>query len=172
MKSRVFTVGHSTRTHEELFSLLDKNEISLLLDVRTYPSSKFCPQWNSTEIQSDLPAWLSYDWLPEIGGKRKPQPHSINTAWKNASFRSFADYMQTDEFLSGIYYLMSYINCDQTAIMCSEAVWWKCHRHLIADHLTGFQLCKVFHIMENGLNRHKMKEFAVVGNKTISYPGA
>jgi uncharacterized protein (DUF488 family) len=167
---KIHTIGHSTRTHEEFFDMLAINKIELAVDVRSYPTSKFCPQWNRVEIEHKSP--IDYMWLPILGGKRKPLPKdkTLNGAWRNASFRGYADYMQTQDFLDGIEYLISLAEKRRLAIFCSEAVWWKCHRSMIADALVSMDI-EVRHIMSNTkCDTHELREFAVVGD-TITYPG-
>ena len=134
---RIWTIGHSTRTVDEFISLLKENKIKLLVDVRAWPGSKRYPQFNKDTLAESLTAHgISYEHFPELGGKRKSKPDSRNTAWRNASFRGYADYMETDQFQKGIERLLNIAEeTGPTAIMCAEAVWWRCHRSLIADHL-------------------------------------
>jgi uncharacterized protein (DUF488 family) len=149
--------------------LLSTYGVNHLVDVRSFPGSKYCPQWNAQEIVNDLPDWLQYGRIPELGGKRKASSNSINAAWRNASFRGYADYMQTDDFRRGVDDLLEVAEHDVVAIMCAEAVWWKCHRHMIGDYLTGMNICEVRNIMDNGASVHKLTDFAVVEN-TVFYP--
>jgi uncharacterized protein (DUF488 family) len=134
---RIWTIGHSTRTVDEFISLLKENKIKLLADVRAWPGSKRYPQFNKDTLAESLTAHgISYEHFPELGGKRKSKPDSRNTAWRNASFRGYADYMETEQFQKGIERLLNIAEeTGPTAIMCAEAVWWRCHRSLIADHL-------------------------------------
>src|SRR5512132_1459137 len=144
---RIWTIGHSTRAIDEFISLLEENEIKLLVDVRAWPGSKRYPQFNKDALAESLNAQgIRYEHFPELGGKRKSKPDSRNTAWRNASFRGYADYMETEQFQKGIERLLDVAaEAGPTAIMCAEAVWWRCHRSLIADYLkaTGW---KVIHI--------------------------
>jgi uncharacterized protein (DUF488 family) len=133
----MWTIGHSTRTIDEFIFLLKENEINLLADVRAFPGSKRYPQFNKDALAESLTAnGIRYEHFPELGGKRKSKPDSRNTAWRNASFRGYADYMETQEFQNGIERLLDVATeSGPTAIMCAEAVWWRCHRSLIADYL-------------------------------------
>jgi uncharacterized protein (DUF488 family) len=145
---RIWTIGHSTRTIDEFISLLKENEIKLLGDVRAWPGSRRYPQFNKEALAESLTAHgISYEHFPELGGKRKSKPDSRNTAWRNASFRGYADYMETEQFQKGIERLLNVAEeTGPTAIMCAEAVWWRCHRSLIADHLKARGI-EVLHIL-------------------------
>jgi uncharacterized protein (DUF488 family) len=134
---RIWTIGHSTRTIDEFISLLKENDIKLLADVRGWPSSKRYPQFNKDALTQSLAAHgIRYEHFPELGGKRKAKPDSHNTAWRNASFRGYADYMESTQFQKGIERLLqAAAEAGPAAIMCAEAVWWRCHRSLIADYL-------------------------------------
>ena len=134
---RIWTIGHSTRAIDDLILLLEENKIKLLADVRAWPGSKRYPQFNKEALAESLTArGISYEHFPELGGKRKSKPDSRNTAWRNASFRGYADYMETEQFQKGIERLLDVAEeTGPTAIMCAEAVWWRCHRSLIADYL-------------------------------------
>src|SRR5215211_7604841 len=134
---RIWTIGHSTRGIDEFISLLDENEIKLLADVRAWPGSKRYPQFNKDALAESLIAHgIRYEHFPELGGKRKSKPDSHNNAWGNASFRGYADYMETAQFQKGIERLLDIAaETGPIAIMCAEAVWWRCHCSLIADYL-------------------------------------
>jgi uncharacterized protein (DUF488 family) len=137
-ESTVWTIGHSTRPIDEFICLLRAHQIDLLLDVRTVPRSRHNPQFNMyTLAQSLLDAGLRYRHLPKLGGLRKPRKDSLNDGWRNASFRGYADYMQTEEFQGALEELMACGRDENTAIMCAEAVPWRCHRSLIADALVS-----------------------------------
>ncbi|MGH7490528.1 MAG: DUF488 family protein, partial [bacterium] len=141
----IWTLGHSTRPIDELIGLLRVHQISLLVDVRTVPRSRYNPQFNTDQLALSLrDAGLRYRHLPELGGLRKPKKDSVNDGWRNASFRGYADYMQTDKFQRALEELMAYGT--RTAIMCAEAVPWRCHRSLIADALVS-RRWNVRHIM-------------------------
>jgi uncharacterized protein (DUF488 family) len=137
MALTIWTIGHSTRPIEELLGLLCAHEIGLLVDVRTVPRSRYNPQFNRDTLAHSLHgAGLQYRHLPELGGLRKPRKDSVNQGWRNDSFRGYADYMQTNEFREALEELIAESGLQLTAIMCAEALPWRCHRSLIADMLT------------------------------------
>jgi uncharacterized protein (DUF488 family) len=144
----VWTIGHSTRSREEFQQLLLANEIGSLVDVRSYPGSRRYPHFNQAELSADLPTiGIDYHHLKSLGGRRKPSPQSKNTAWQNPSFQGYADHIDTDEFKQGIRDLLSLARQKRTVIMCAEAVWWRCHRGLIADYLK-VNGAEVIHIID------------------------
>ena len=168
---RIWTIGHSTRGIDEFISLLNENQIKLLVDVRAFPGSKRYPQFNKEALAASLSAHgIRYEHFPELGGKRKSKPDSRNTAWRNASFRGYADYMETEQFQRGIERLLDVSRLDgATAIMCAEAVWWRCHRSLIADYLKarGFE---VLHILgANKVEPHPNTSAARILNGELTY---
>ncbi len=133
----VLTIGHSTRTLEELIELLRHHEVELLIDVRTVPASRRMPHFMKASLERSLPDHgIAYMHMPELGGLRKPKPDSINSGWRNVGFRGYADYMQTDQFWDAIRRLEELATARRVAIMCAEALPWRCHRSLIADALT------------------------------------
>jgi uncharacterized protein (DUF488 family) len=132
----VWTIGHSNRSLDEFLALLAAFEIEVLADVRRFPGSRKHPHFNQEALSHSLGATgISYEFFPELGGRRKPRPDSLNTAWRNESFRAYADYMETGEYRAGVERLLSIAEERRVAIMCSEAVWWRCHRSLVADYL-------------------------------------
>ena len=169
----LFTIGHSTHPIETFIGLLSARTIGLLIDVRSYPSSRRWPQFNQVELQRSLEgAGITYRWAKALGGrrhsKRADSPHG---AWEHPAFRSYADYTDTPEFEAGLKELMQAALEVRTAIMCSEGLWWQCHRRIISDHLTvrGWQ---VTHIMPNGkLVAHVLPDFATVNVNRIVYDG-
>jgi len=168
---RIWTIGHSTRSIDEFISLLKENEVKLLVDVRTWPSSKRYPQFNKDALAESLNAQgIRYEHFPELGGKRKAKPDSRNTAWRNASFRGYADYMETEQFQKGIERLLDVASeTGPTAIMCAEAVWWRCHRSLIADYLK-VRGVEVMHILgANKIEPHPYTPAARIVNGELSY---
>lgn len=168
---RIWTIGHSTRGIDEFISLLSENEIKLLVDVRAFPGSKRYPQFNKEALAESLNAHgIRYEHFPELGGKRKSTPDSRNTAWRNASFRAYADYMETDQFQKGIARLLDVAEkAGPPAIMCAEAVWWRCHRSLIADYLKARGL-EVLHILgANKVEPHPYTSAARIENGELSY---
>ena len=146
----IWTIGHSTRQLEELIALLHSFSILRVVDIRNYPGSKRFPHFNKEALEISLPKNnIAYTHLKELGGRRKPIPGSINTAWKNEAFRGYADYMQTKDFKKGIERLEIFASQNPTAFMCSEGVWWSCHRSLVSDYLK-IRGWKVWHIMAIG----------------------
>jgi uncharacterized protein (DUF488 family) len=143
----IYTIGHSIRPIKEFIDLLKSFSITMLADIRSYPGSRRYPQFNKAALQQSLSAeGIQYIHLPELGGMRKPKPDSKNTAWHNPGFRGYADYMETDDFKNGIKRLEEIAIVHLTAYMCSEAVWWSCHRSLVSDYLK-LRHWKVTHIM-------------------------
>jgi uncharacterized protein (DUF488 family) len=132
----IWTIGHSTRPIEEFHDLLAESRIEFIADVRSYPGSRRYPQYGREALAAALAAHaIGYHWLPSLGGRRRVSPDSPNVAWRNASFRGYADHMSTAEFAQGLGQLSEIANKTRTAIMCSESVWWRCHRSMIADAL-------------------------------------
>lgn len=135
-RSTIWTLGHSTRPLEEFFELLQSAEITAIADVRRFPGSRRYPQYNQAALTDSLAAaGIQYVWLPELGGRRRPRPDSPHTAWRNASFRAYADYMDTEAFDEGVGRVTALSAQERVALMCAEAVWWQCHRALISDYL-------------------------------------
>ena len=170
---RIWTIGHSTREIDEFISLLKKNETKLLVDVRAFPSSKRYPQFNRDALAESLNAHgIRYEHFAELGGKRKSKPDSRNTAWRNASFRGYADYMETEQFQKGIERLLEVAaEAGPTAIMCAEAVWWRCHRSLVADYLKARGV-EVLHVLgANKVEPHPYTSAARIVNGELSYAG-
>jgi uncharacterized protein (DUF488 family) len=168
---RIWTIGHSTRTIDEFISLLKENEIKLLADVRAWPGSKRYPQFNKEALTESLSAYgIRYEHFPELGGKRKSTPDSRNTAWRNASFRGYADYMETQQFQKGVERLLGLSQETGTAaIMCAEAVWWRCHRSLISDYLKVRDI-EVMHILgATKVEPHPYTSAARIVNGELSY---
>jgi uncharacterized protein (DUF488 family) len=168
---RTWTIGHSTREIDEFISLLKENQIKLLVDVRAFPASKRYPQFNKEALAKLLNAHgIRYEHFPELGGKRKMKPDSRNTAWRNASFRGYADYMETEKFQGGIERLLDVAaESGATAIMCAEAVWWRCHRSLIADYLKARGL-EVIHILgAKKVESHPYTSAARIVDGKLSY---
>ncbi|MGP3776030.1 DUF488 domain-containing protein [Streptomyces sp. SDT5-1] len=137
MAHRILTIGHSTRDFDEVVRMLRNNDVTCLVDVRSYPSSRKYPQWNQAAVVEALPPDISYRWLPRLGGRRHTPKgvHSPNGAWRVKAFRDYADYMDSDEFREGLAELLDIAEHERPAIMCSEAVPWRCHRRLITDAL-------------------------------------
>ena len=168
---KVWTIGHSTRTIDEFISLLQTNQIRLLVDVRSLPGSKRYPQFNKEALADSLgKTGIRYEHFPELGGRRKAKPESKNTAWRNASFRGYADYTETEEFRKGVERLLDLAGgAGPNAIMCAEAVWWRCHRSLISDYLKARGM-EVMHILDaNKTQPHPYTSTARIVNGKLSY---
>jgi len=169
----LYTIGHSTRPIDEFLDLLFAYDVELLVDVRTIPKSRQNPQFNRESLCESLEnAKIAYEHMASLGGLRKAKKDSPNIGWRNPSFQGFADYMQTDSFLQGLEDLMQLARARRTAIMCSEAVPWRCHRSLIADALLirGWQVDEIIGL--KSCREHKLTPFAKVQGLKITYPPA
>lgn len=170
---RLWTIGHSTRSSDEFLALLQSQDIQRLVDIRRYPGSRRYPHFHAAALAKDLSlAGIGYEEKPTLGGRRTAQSDSPNSGWKNASFRGYADYMQTEEFETALDELMSLGANERTAIMCAEAVPWRCHRSLVADALLvrGWD---VAHIMSPSQVRpHRLTTFAQVQSGRLVYPAS
>lgn len=167
----VFTVGHSTRTIDEFIRLLHAHGVTRVIDIRTVPRSRHNPQFNRDCLKESLQAaGIGYTHMAELGGLRHPRRDSINTGWRNDSFRGYADYMQTPEFRTALDHLIRLAHHDQIALMCAEALPWRCHRSLIADVLL-IRGIRTEDIMGLGSRRlHILTAFAKVHGDQIFYP--
>lgn len=168
----IWTIGHSTRGLAEFLELLAANKIEALADVRRFPASRRYPHFNQRQLSQSLAqAGIEYVPLPELGGRREPRPDSRNTVWRNEAFRGYADYMETPEFQAGIERLLAVAHNRRTAIMCSEALWWRCHRALISDHLKSAGIT-VEHIVDLKKNEaHPYTSAAKFEDGKLSYAG-
>jgi uncharacterized protein (DUF488 family) len=171
-KLEIWTVGHSTRPLEELVEALRSFEIKVLADVRSFPASRRYPQFNKEQLKASLAAaGIEYQHFPELGGRRRVRPDSLNVSWRNESFRGYADYMETNNFREGIAHFLDVAHVSRTAIMCAEAVWWRCHRSLISDYLKAKGV-EVMHIMAPGKSEaHPFTSAARIVNGELSYRG-
>ncbi len=167
----ICTIGHSTHPLEEFVNLLKKNEVTHLLDVRTVPRSRHNPQFNKETLPDSLRAvGIKYTHLPGLGGLRHARKDSINEGWRNASFRGYADYMQTQEFVENVNQVIELAAHDCCALMCAEAVPWRCHRSLIADALV-VRGVRVEDIIDNhGRKPHSLTPWAQTDGLKIFYP--
>lgn len=165
------TIGHSTRTLQSFLDLLTAHAVERLVDVRTVPRSRHNPQFNQDALPAALAAvGIRYAHLPGLGGLRHTRGDSVNTGWRNASFRGFADYMQTPAFVESLQELLDFISGERIALMCAEAVPWRCHRSLLADALT-LRGVRVEHILSGVRCRpHTLTPFARVEGTRITYP--
>jgi uncharacterized protein (DUF488 family) len=167
----IFTVGHSTLPIEKFFTLLHTYGIQRLADIRTVPRSRHNPQFNGDALGGALKREnIEYVPLPALGGLRHARKDSPNTGWRNTSFRGYADYMQTHEFAVGLDELISLSQGRRTAIMCAEAVPWRCHRSLVADALIVREIPVVEILSATSYRDHKLTPFAYVAGVSITYP--
>lgn len=168
---RVHTIGHSTRPLEDFLGILRAHGISSLIDIRTVPKSRHNPQFHIDSLSLTLPAaGIEYQHLPSLGGLRRPRKDSPNRGWRNVSFRGYADHMGTEEFASGIEELLGIARTRPTAIMCAEAVPWRCHRSLVGDALLvrGIEVIDIYD--ESKATPETLTRFAVVDGLSITYP--
>ena len=171
MKKIIYTIGHSTHPIEEFIAILKEYEITELVDVRTIPKSRHNPQFNDQELAHELRNHhIGYRHEKHLGGLRHAKKDSINLGWHNASFRGFADYMQTEEFANALQKLIEQAHHKIVAIMCAEAVPWRCHRSLIGDALLvhGIHVQDIYSLTSS--KPHTMTPFAKVHGKNITYP--
>ena len=168
----VWTIGHSTRPIDDFVAALQSFRIGALVDVRTYPGSRRYPQFNKPNLAASLAeVAVQYQHSPELGGRRRANPDSLNMAWRNEMFRGYADHMESKEFGEGIDRLLGLATKTRTAVMCAEAVWWKCHRSLIADYLKARGVT-VIHILGEGKSEeHPFTSAARIINGELSYRG-
>jgi uncharacterized protein (DUF488 family) len=169
----VWTIGHSTHPLETFVALVRAHGVTAIVDVRKIPRSRRHPQFNVDTLPTSLgAAGLGYVHRPGLGGLRRERADSVNRGWKNPSFRAYADYMQTDEFARELDALVALGMRERVAIMCAEAVWWRCHRSLIADALVA-RGEPVLHILTpERAEPHVLRDFARVEDGRVTYPGA
>ena len=169
----VYTVGHSTRPAPAFIALLAAHGVTGLADVRTVPRSRHNPQFNGEALAATLArARLDYRPFPGLGGFRRAAAQSMNAGWRNASFRGYADYMQTPEFAANLGELLAFAGERTIAVMCAEAVPWRCHRSLIADALSVRGIRAEEIVSETRTQAHRITAFAHVDGTTITYPPA
>lgn len=168
----IFTIGHSTRPIEEFVRLLEAHGVKQLIDIRTVPRSRTNPQFNRDTLPNSLKdAGIGYLHMPALGGLRHARADSPNTAWRNPSFRGYADYMQTPEFAAAIDSLIELGSASQAAIMCAEAVPWRCHRSLVGDALSVRGIPVEDILSSTRRQPHKLTPFARVEGTRVWYPG-
>jgi uncharacterized protein (DUF488 family) len=169
----IFTVGHSNLAIDDFIGLLRTYGIKRLVDIRTIPGSRHNPQFNSDALRESLKqAKIDYIALPTLGGLRHSRKDSPNTGWHNKSFRGYADYMQTKDFEDGLRRLQQLGRSKRTAIMCAEAVPWRCHRSLVADALVVRDILVVEILSVHSAREHKLTPFAHVQGTTVTYPSS
>ncbi|HVL67314.1 MAG TPA: DUF488 domain-containing protein [Vicinamibacterales bacterium] len=168
----VYTIGHSTHTADAFLELLQAHGIRQLADVRLIPKSSRHPHFASEPLAHTLAVHgIDYRHFPGLGGRRRPRPDSVNTAWRVEAFRGYADFMGTEAFKQALAALMGFASRAPTALMCAEAVWWQCHRRLLADALVVRGL-PVRHILSAGdAKPHELSEFARIDGDEVTYPG-
>jgi uncharacterized protein (DUF488 family) len=167
---QIWTIGHSNRTLDQFNELLTAHQIKLLADVRRFPGSRRLPHFNRENLSESLPRIdIEYIYFPELGGRRKVRADSPNTVWRNEAFRGYADFMMTPEFRTGIDHLLQHAVGKRTAIMCSEALWWQCHRSMISDYLKAAGH-EVVHILAvNKTEPHPFTSAARIVDGKLSY---
>lgn len=169
---KLWTVGHSTRELADFIALLKLNDIELIADVRSLPGSRKFPQFNSEELEPSLAeAGIAYQLIRELGGRRKADPDSPHTVWRHKAFRGYADYMDTSGFQDGIEILIDLARGKRTAVMCAEAVWWRCHRSMISDYLKSKGVV-VEHIMDGKNTIHPYTSAAKIVKGKLVYGAA
>jgi uncharacterized protein (DUF488 family) len=168
----IFTIGHSTRSLDDLLALLRAHGVVQLADIRTVPKSRRHPHFARDALERSLPAaGVAYRHFPALGGLRRPRLDSRNSAWRHEGFRGYADHMETPEFGAALDDLMGWGSGAPTAVMCAEAMWWQCHRRLLADALAARGV-EVRHIMSAAsAPPHEITEFARIEGERVSYPG-
>jgi uncharacterized protein (DUF488 family) len=173
MKAKtIWTIGHSTRSIDEFIEALASQDITALVDVRSFPGSRRYPHFNKSKLSESLAAvGIEYLHMPELGGRRRAREDSHNTAWRNEAFRGYADHMETEDFRSGIERLLALAKAKRVAIMCAEALWWRCHRSMISDYLKA-QNVEVIHILSaDKTEPHNYTSAAGIVDGELSYRG-
>jgi uncharacterized protein (DUF488 family) len=170
---QIWTIGHSTRSLEEFIALLKENKIAVVADVRQFPGSRRYPHFGQEQLSESLAReGIEYVHFLELGGRRKARDDSPNTAWRHPAFRGYADYMMTDNFRDGIARLLALAKEKRTAVMCAEAVWWKCHRGLISDFLKAHGHEAVHILGANKTELHPFTSAARIVDGKLSYSAA
>jgi uncharacterized protein (DUF488 family) len=168
----VWTVGHSTRSGEEFGQILEAHGIEVLVDVRMFPGSRRYPQFNREALSESLSRLgIQYKHEPRLGGRRTPRADSHNTAWKNAQFRAYADHMETEEFRDAVKELLQVATERRVAVMCAEALWWRCHRSLISDYLKAAGHTVIHILDEKKTEEHPFTSAARIIDGQLSYRG-
>jgi uncharacterized protein (DUF488 family) len=177
MQSQLFSIGHSNQSLDRFLGLLAQHQIEALVDIRRFPGSSKYPHWNQDSLVSALgDAGVQYYWIEALGGRRRSKPgapdSSPNLGLRNESFRNYADYMLTEEFRQAVERLLGVVALQRTAMMCAEAVYWRCHRRLVSDFLLANHVT-VHHIFPSGeVQPHRLTDGAKVGQAKVTYPGS
>ena len=166
----VWTIGHSTRTVDDLCVVLRAYDIQLVADVRRYPGSRRLPQFGRDALERELAKHsIGYCWIPALGGRRRVAEDSTNAGWRHPAFRGYADHIASEEFESGLFELLLLARGLRTAVMCAELLWWRCHRRIIADVLTSLGV-RVVHIRDEGTSElHRLTTPARLRGGRLSY---
>jgi len=168
----VFTVGHSTRGGEEFVQILKAHGVEVLVDVRSFPGSRRYPQFNREQLSQSLAkAGIEYRHEPRLGGRKAPRADSHNTAWRNPQFRGYADHMETEVFRKGVEELLELARDARVVVMCAEAVWWRCHRSLLADYLKAAGHTVVHILDAKKIEEHPFTPAARIVDGELSYRG-
>jgi uncharacterized protein (DUF488 family) len=167
----LWTVGHSTHSASRFQKILEAHEIEIVADVRRFPGSRRLPQFSQSTLESDLAGHgIAYCWLPQLGGRRSPAPHSPNTGWRHRAFRAYADHTASEEFAEGLFELLMLAEGLRTVVMCAEVLWWRCHRRLIADAAVSLGV-DVIHIRDTGPGEtHRLAPPARLRKGILTYP--
>ena len=176
MTRPIFTIGHSNRSLDDFVALLRESRIERLVDVRTIPRSRFNPQFNTDTLPGELAVFdISYEHVAALGGRRRKSPdvpRDVNAFWTHESFHNYADYALSDEFRAGLSELIALAGERRCAMMCAEAVWWRCHRRIVADYLLQ-RGHEVFHLMgEDRVDPAKLTPAAIPAEDGLHYPAA
>ena len=168
----IWTFGHSTRTSGELVAVLAAHDIEVVADIRRFPGSRRLPHFAAEPLEHALDAaGIGYRWLPSLGGRRRPAPDSPNAGWRVDAFRGYADHLATEEFAEGLFELLLLAGGFRTAMMCSELLWWRCHRRLVSDVLLALDR-PVLHIRDTGpAEPHRLAPPAQRMGGWVGYPG-
>jgi uncharacterized protein (DUF488 family) len=166
----VWTIGHSTRSIDDLIAVLRAFHIELVADVRRFPGSRRLPQFSAEALEKSLAdAGIAYRWIPALGGRRRPDSTMDNSAWQNAAFRAYADHTKTEEFSDGLNELLMLSEGLNTAIMCAEVLWWRCHRRIISDVLVSLGVSVIHLRDESHADAHRLGPPARIVDGSLTY---